>query len=123
MKVHRSAELLGALMITAFLVCAGVVSCCPWAGPLPGPTPGGPLPGEQPPGGPAPGEEVPGGPGPGGELQLVLVADPDMVPQGGCAMLRWEVSPPGEYRVVVDGQEVLPLGEQQVCPPGTTTYE
>ena len=122
MKKHRPAKVLSILVITAFLVCAGAVSCCPWAGPLPGPTPGGPPP-EPPPGGQVPGQEVPGGPGPGGELRLVLVADPDMVPQGGCAMLHWEVAPPGECRVLLNGQEVPPMGEQQVCPPGTMTYE
>jgi len=122
-KTHRVANLLSVLVLMAFLVSVGAVSCGPTAGPPPGPTPGGPPPGEQPLGGQLPGEEPPGGPGPGGELQLVLVANPDMVPPGGCAMLHWEVTPPGEYRVLLDGQEVLPLGEQQVCPPGTTTYE
>ena len=113
MKEHKLARLVATVMIMAFVVSTGAVGCCPWAGPLPGLTPGVPL----------PGGEVPGGPAPGGELQLVLVADPDMVPQGGCAMLHWEVAPPGEYRVLLNGQEVPPMGEQQVCPPGTTTYE
>ena len=101
------------VVIMVFLVCAGAVGCCPWAAPLPAPVPGGPL----------PGEEVPGGPGPGGELQLVLMAQPDMVPPGGCTMLHWEGAPPGEYRVLLNGQGVPLVGEQQVCPPGTTTYE
>jgi hypothetical protein len=113
MKEHRSAKLLSVLVVTAFLLCAGAAGCGPKVGPLPEPPPGGPLPGEQ----------IPGGPGPGGELQLVLVANPDMVPQGGCAMLHWEVSPPGEYRVLLNGQQVPPAGEQQVCPPVTATYE
>jgi len=113
MKEHRSAKLLGMVVVMVFLVCSGAVSCGPTPGPLPEPPPGGPL----------PGGEVPGGPGAVGELQLVLMAEPDMVPQGGCAMLHWEVSPPGEYRVLLDGQEVPLTGEREVCPPGTTTYE
>src|SRR4030042_4390076 len=113
MKKHKLARLVATVMIMAFVVSTGAVGCCPWAGPLPGLTPGVPL----------PGGEVPGGPAPGGELHLVLVAYPDMVPQGGCATLHWEVSPPGEYRVLLNGEEVPLVGEQQVCPPGTTTYE
>jgi hypothetical protein len=107
------ARLLSTLMILAFMVSTGVVSCVPAVGPLPEPPPGGPL----------PGEEVAGGPPPGGELQLVFVAQPDMVPPGGCAMLHWEVAPPGEYRALLNGQEVPLVGEQQVCPPGPTTYQ
>jgi hypothetical protein len=123
MKEHRFARLLGSVVIMAFLISAGAVSCGPNLGAPPEPPPGGPPGGEQPPGGQLPGEQPPGGPVPGGELQLVLVADPDMVPPGGCAILHWEVAPPGEYRVLLNGQQVPPLGEQQVCPPGTTTYE
>ncbi len=113
MKEHRLARLLSIVLVMAVLVCTGAVSCGPKVGPLP----------EPPPGGPPPGGGVPGGPGPGGEMQVVFVAQPDMVIQGGCAMLHWEVSPPGEYRVLVDGQEVPLMGEREVCPPGTTTYE
>jgi hypothetical protein len=113
MKEHRSAKPLVMVLIMVFLVCTGAVGCGPTAGPMP----------EAPPGGPPPGGNVPGGPAPGGELQVILLAQPEMVPPGGCAMLHWEVSPPGEYRVLLNGQEVPLLGDQQVCPPGTTTYE
>jgi len=134
-KKHRLAKLLSILMIMAFLVSAGAVSCGPTAGPPPAgeQPPGGQLPGEQPPGGPAPGEQPPGGPPPGGptpggpppgdEVAIMFVADPDVIPQGGCTMLRWEVNPPGEWRVLLDGQEVPRAGEREVCPPGTISYE
>jgi hypothetical protein len=103
MKKHGLPELLIILLIMGLLVCVGAVGCGPRVGPLPEPPPGGPP--------------------PPGEMQVVFVAEPDMVPQGGCATLHWEVAPPGEYRVLLNGQEVPPMGEQQVCPPGTTTYE
>jgi hypothetical protein len=103
MKGHRLAKLLGTVTFAAFVVSCGAVGCCPWAMPVPAPAPGGPL--------------------PAGEIQVVLVAQPDMVPPGGCSMLHWEVAPLGEYRVLLNGQEVPLTGEQQVCPPGTTTYE
>ncbi len=85
--------------------------------------PEGPPPEEPPPGEPPPGEPPPEEPPPGGPEVIFLVADPDAIPQGGCAMLRWEVLPPGEWRVLLDGQEVPHVGEEEVCPAGTTTYE
>jgi hypothetical protein len=52
----------------------------------------------------------------------MLVADPDAIPQGACAMLHWEVHPP-EWPVLLNGQEVPPIGEREECPQATTTYE
>jgi hypothetical protein len=52
-----------------------------------------------------------------------LVVEPDVIPAGGCALLFWEVMPPGEWPVFLDGQEVPHVGEQEVCPGNTTTYE
>jgi hypothetical protein len=52
-----------------------------------------------------------------------LMVEPDGIPAGECAMLFWEVVPPGEWPVLLDGQEVPPVGEQEVCPGNTTTYE
>jgi hypothetical protein len=85
---------------------------------------GGVPPEEPPPGEPPPQEPSPEGPPPeGGPDVIVFEVHPDVVPQGGCAMLFWEVHPPGEWRVLLDGQEVLPLGEREECPQTTTTYE
>lgn len=52
-----------------------------------------------------------------------LRVEPDVIPPGGCAMLRWEVLPPGDWPVLLDGQEVPHVGEKEVCPEHTTTYE
>ena len=52
-----------------------------------------------------------------------LVVEPDVIPAGGCAMLFWEVIPPGEWPVLLNGQEVPHIGEEEVCPGDTTTYE
>ena len=110
MRRSRLGSLLCALLVVSLLVCAGMVSCGPKPGLPPEPGPGRPPLGEQPPGGPLPGEGVPGGAPPGGELQVIFVAQPEMVPPGGCATLHWEIMPAGEYRVLLNGQEVLPLG-------------
>ena len=83
-----------------------------------------PPPGEPPPEEPPPQEPPPEEPPPeGGPDVIVFEVHPDVVPQGGCAMLFWEVHPPGEWRVLLDGQEVPPLGEREECPQATTTYE
>ncbi len=62
------------------------------------------------------------GPGEGGPESIALVTDPDAIPQGGCAILFWEVWPP-DFAVFLDGREVEPTGEREVCPQQTTTYE
>jgi hypothetical protein len=62
--------------------------------------------------------------GPGeAELGMFLAVDPDVIPQGQCAMLIWEVGAPDEWGVLLDGSEVSHFGESEVCPPGTTSYE
>jgi hypothetical protein len=68
---------------------------------------------------------VEGEPEPEGErVEFInLVVEPDVIPPGGCAVLHWEVVPPGEWLVLLDGQEVPHVGEQEVCPEETTTYE
>jgi hypothetical protein len=84
-----------------------------------------PPPGEEPPAGeePPPEEPPPGEPSAeGGPEHVMLVVDPDAIPQGGCAMLHWEVAP-GEWPVFINGQEVPPVGEREECPEATTTYE
>jgi hypothetical protein len=82
------------------------------------PPPGEPPPDEIPPQEPPPEEPPPVG----GPEVIVFVTNPDAIPQGGCAMLFWEVHPP-EFPVFLDGQEVTPIGEREVCPQQTTTYE
>lgn len=71
------------------------------------------------------GVEGAGEPPPEGEgIEFInLVVEPDVIPAGECAMLFWEVMPPGEWLVLLDGQEVPHVGEQEVCPGNTTTYE
>ena len=87
------------------------------------PPPEEPPPGEPPPEEPPPQEPPPEEPGAEGEPEVVmLVADPDAIPQGACAMLHWEVHPP-EWPVLLNGQEVPPIGEREECPQATTTYE
>ena len=61
--------------------------------------------------------------GPPEELEIIFVVDPDGIPQGQCAVLRWEVAAPEEWRTLLDGSEVPHFGEREVCPPSTTSYE
>jgi hypothetical protein len=53
--------------------------------------------------------------------QILFIVDPDEVPAGGCAVLRWQVNPPSE--ALLDGEGVPPEGEREVCVEATTTYE
>ena len=80
--------------------------------------------GPEPPPEEAPPEEAPPEEPPpaGGPEAIILIVDPDTIPQGGCAMLHWEVLPP-EWPVFINGQDVPPVGEREECPGGTTTYE
>jgi len=55
--------------------------------------------------------------------EIFLAADPEAIPQGECAMLIWEVHAPEEWPSLLDGREVAHFGEEQVCPPTTTSYE
>jgi hypothetical protein len=57
------------------------------------------------------------------EVGIFFAVDPDAIPQGGCAMLIWEVLAPEEWSSLLDGREVPHIGEQEVCPASTTTYE
>ena len=57
------------------------------------------------------------------EMAIIFVVDPDGIPQGQCAVLRWEVAAPEEWRTLLDGSEVPHLGEREVCPPRSTSYE
>jgi hypothetical protein len=70
------------------------------------------------------GEPEPEQPPEGEGVEVInLVIEPDVIPPGVCAMLHWEVMPPGEWPVLLNGQEVPHVGEQEVCPGNTTTYE
>lgn len=86
-----------------------------------GPPPEEHPPEEQPPPEEHPPEEQP----PEGEgVEVInLFVEPDVIPAGGCATLHWEVIPPGEWPVFINDQEVPPVGEHEVCPATTTTYE
>jgi hypothetical protein len=57
------------------------------------------------------------------ELGIFFAVDPDAIAEGGCAMLIWEVGPPEEWATLIDGSQVDHVGQQQVCPATTTTYE
>ncbi len=57
------------------------------------------------------------------EMAIIFVVDPDGIPQGQCAVLRWEVAAPEDWRTLLDGGEVPHFGEREVCPPSTTSYE
>jgi hypothetical protein len=57
------------------------------------------------------------------EVGIFFAADPDAIPQGGCATLIWEVGAPAEWATLLEGSEVDHTGQQQVCPATTTTYE
>ncbi len=81
-----------------------------------------PPPEEVPPEEHPPEEVPPEEPPEGGPEHIMIVADPDAIPQGGCAMLHWEVVPP-DWPAFINGQEVPPVGEREECPDGTTTYE
>ncbi|NIN63114.1 MAG: hypothetical protein GTO63_00035 [Anaerolineae bacterium] len=83
------------------------------------PPPGEPPPEEPPPQEPPPEEP----PQEGGPEVIVFEVHPDAIPQGQCATLFWEVHPPGEWRVIMGGREVPPMGESEECPESTTTYE
>jgi len=100
----------------AVLLVGGLVSACVVGiivvdriGPWPTPTPGEPPVEQQ-----LEGQRV--------EV-INLMVEPDVIPPGGCAMLHWEVIPPGDWRVLLDGQEVPHIGEREVCPENTTPYE
>jgi len=60
---------------------------------------------------------------PEGEVVILFLVNPDAIPAGGCAMLFWEVGAPEDWPTLVDGQEVSHLGEREVCPTETTSYE
>jgi uncharacterized Zn-binding protein involved in type VI secretion len=78
---------------------------------------------QPPPEEPGPGEQPPEEPGPGGGPEVInFIVDPDTIPQGGCAVLHWEVVPP-DFEVTINGQGVAPVGEREECPQSTTVYE
>jgi hypothetical protein len=55
----------------------------------------------------------------GGEI--LFFVEPELVPAGGCAVLRWEVHLPTE--ALLDGESVPAAGEREVCPEATRIYE
>ena len=55
------------------------------------------------------------------QVQISFDADRTSINQGECTLLRWNVQ--GGYSVQLDDQKVDHTGQQQVCPPQTTTYQ
>ena len=60
---------------------------------------------------------------PGGGPQIQFWANEEVVSPGGCTMLHWQVSSGEQYPVFLNGREVAPQGEEEVCLDGPTTYE
>lgn len=60
---------------------------------------------------------------PGGGPQIQFWAEQEVVPPGGCTMLHWQVSSGEQYPVFLDGREVAPEGEEEVCLDEPATYE
>jgi len=60
---------------------------------------------------------------PGGGPQIQFWASQEVVSPGSCTMLHWQVSSGEQYPVFLDGREVAPEGEEEVCLEGPTTYE
>jgi hypothetical protein len=57
------------------------------------------------------------------EVSVSIEVVPDAIAPGGCATLIWEVTPAGNWTMLLDGQLVSATGEQEVCPARTKTYE
>jgi hypothetical protein len=55
------------------------------------------------------------------EGEILFFVEPELIPTGGCAVLRWEVLPPAD--ALLNGEGVPPTGEREVCPEETTGYE
>ena len=60
---------------------------------------------------------------PSGELEIQFWASEEVVPPGGCTLLRWDVSGAEDYPVFLDGREVPPSGDEEVCLDRTETFE
>jgi hypothetical protein len=60
---------------------------------------------------------------PGGGPQIQFWASEGTVPPGGCTLLHWQVSSGEQYPVFLNGREVAPEGEEEVCLEEPTTYE
>jgi hypothetical protein len=67
---------------------------------------------------PEPSPTVPPGPEEG---EIIFLVEPEAIPAGACAVLYWEVHPSAD--ALLNGEQVPPVGETEVCPPETTTYE
>lgn len=65
--------------------------------------------------------EEPGvGEPPQGEIDIRFWSDRPGIARGECTLLRWEA--PGGNGVQVDGKNVPPSGDMEVCPPQTKVY-
>lgn len=61
-------------------------------------------------------------PGAEPEIRIEFWASGEVVPAGGCVVLHWEVRGAEEYPVLLNGSEVPPVGEEQVCLWEPMTY-
>ena len=60
---------------------------------------------------------------PSAGVEIQFWASEEVVPPGGCVMLHWEVSGAEDNPVFLDGREVSPQGEDEVCLDEPTTFE
>ena len=56
-------------------------------------------------------------------VQVEFVAEPSQIEAGACATLGWQVTPAGDWPVLLNGEQVAASGAKQVCPTDTTTYQ
>ncbi len=57
------------------------------------------------------------------EVEIEFWATDYFIPAGGCTKLRWEVRGAGDNPALLDGRQVPPLGEEEVCLEQTTTFQ
>jgi hypothetical protein len=57
------------------------------------------------------------------ELEMKFWASEEVIPPGGCAMVHWKVQGAEGYPVFLNGEEVPPSGEEEVCLEESATFE
>jgi len=62
-------------------------------------------------------------PTPAAEPEIEFRASEEVIPPGACALLHWEVRGGDDYPVFLNGEEVPPSGEEEVCLDESATFE
>ena len=60
---------------------------------------------------------------PGADVEIEFWAGEEAVPRGGCTALHWDVRGAEGYPVFLNGDEVSPSGEEEVCLEESMTFE